>query len=65
MADAETDPDLLIDFRKVSLRRGGRSPELTKVLRERREVLGARDLVLERLAEAIRVLRTLVRCRFD
>ena len=25
MADAETDPDLLIDFRKVSLRRGGRS----------------------------------------
>ncbi len=24
MADAETDPDLLIDFRKVSLRRGGR-----------------------------------------
>lgn len=25
MADAETDPDLLIDFRKVSLRRGGRA----------------------------------------
>ncbi|MFN8226450.1 MAG: ABC transporter ATP-binding protein [Mycobacterium sp.] len=25
MADAETDPDLLIDFHKVSLRRGGRS----------------------------------------
>ncbi len=24
MADAETDPDLLIDFRKISLRRGGR-----------------------------------------
>src|SRR6218665_2515470 len=59
-ADADTDPDLLIDFRKVSLRRGGRvlvGPVTWQVELDERWVVigpnGAGKTSLLRIAAAI------------